>query len=310
MAHFADAQAQLRQAIRLIFTGDAEALASLIDGCPEVVSERDDMLNGSTALHIAVGEDMLECVQALLARGAAVDERDGEGRTPLHQAVECMAIDAIEVLMREGADAGAESSSGASPLSLATTGFDGTEDAEEPEDEESDDEDGPTAPPLPRRNRLVCRLLGAADDASAELDPRAWALPTMDAHDFECAFAAVAPHDLVYGARVQLIVTAAADDDDQSSYDDEDDEDDNEDISECVEVELIERSPDGRWRCWLTETPRQINYKAPQLMLVRGREIVVDSHAVPAAAPGAFLGAVSEGAVEDVDAALGDLAVD
>lgn len=78
--------------------------------------------NGQTILHVAaMGMVSRERFAMLVALGADVDARDADGRTPLHAAAEervwfAGASDALEVLLAAGADVHARDAAGRTPL--------------------------------------------------------------------------------------------------------------------------------------------------------------------------------------------------
>lgn len=58
--------------------------------------------SGWTGLHYAAGYGLLDLIELMLARGAALDSRDDEGRTPLEVAMEEKQTEAVEMLRRGG----------------------------------------------------------------------------------------------------------------------------------------------------------------------------------------------------------------
>ena len=72
-----------------------------------------------TALHRAAAEGHVDCVEALLAHGAAVDAVTKSGATPLFAAAECDSRDVVEVLIASGADVDLANMDGRTPLSMA-----------------------------------------------------------------------------------------------------------------------------------------------------------------------------------------------
>lgn len=77
--------------------------------------------DGSTALHIMVMRNRLECVVALLSHQAEVDIPDKEGNTPLHIAVKQENVPIIQALIVFGADLNALNNDGHTPRHLITT---------------------------------------------------------------------------------------------------------------------------------------------------------------------------------------------
>jgi ankyrin repeat protein len=71
---------------------------------------------GGTPLHYAVGEGRNEIAKLLIAKGANVNAKDGNGSTPLHYA---NTKEIAEPLIAEGANVNAKNKDGKTPLDLA-----------------------------------------------------------------------------------------------------------------------------------------------------------------------------------------------
>ena len=309
-----DLEEQTSACVRACFRGDVEALKAVLAATPDAARGADASFNDSTPLHVAVGEGELACARALLAAGADPNARDCEGRTPLHQieykcsadlagavldaggdpkatdrrgwtplhcAAAMMAVDAAAALLERGADPDAAAADGLTAVAIAARGDpDDVDDVCGDHDDDygdvfgARDAGGAAPPPLPRRNHLVLEALLAAS-SKPETDAPPWVTPDLDRHDF-----ALAPYDAPAddlwrpGAVVDVRVMAAIDGDDS----DEDSADEETDVvEENVSAQLIERGGpgDGFWRCFLVATPPRLEEKAPQLMLLKGRELVV-----------------------------------
>lgn len=72
--------------------------------------------NPVTALHLAHGSDA--CTRILLACGANVGAKDGDGRTPLHWAAGTGNFDVVRLLVNAGADINAAAKDGLTPLAI------------------------------------------------------------------------------------------------------------------------------------------------------------------------------------------------
>ncbi|XP_068618165.1 85/88 kDa calcium-independent phospholipase A2 [Battus philenor] len=71
--------------------------------------------DGRTALHVMVQRGRLDCVIALLSRGAEHSTGDKEGNTPLHLAVKQNNISIVQALIVFGADLEAKNNAGVTP---------------------------------------------------------------------------------------------------------------------------------------------------------------------------------------------------
>jgi cytohesin len=86
--------------------------------------ERGDAMNATTkhmgeALQLAAAEGDRGFVDALLAKGAGVDDRGTGGVTPLHRAAESNHVELVRFLLAKGADVGARTDGGWTPLHAA-----------------------------------------------------------------------------------------------------------------------------------------------------------------------------------------------
>lgn len=78
---------QLEKLIEAVERGDLAEVASILEGHPELVHERDQ--SGATALHYAAFGGHRPIVEQLVKRGADVNARDGRfGATPTGWAIE------------------------------------------------------------------------------------------------------------------------------------------------------------------------------------------------------------------------------
>lgn len=78
---------QLKKLIEAVERGDLAEVASILEGHPELVHERDQ--SGATALHYAAFGGHRPIVEQLVKRGADVNARDGRfGATPTGWAIE------------------------------------------------------------------------------------------------------------------------------------------------------------------------------------------------------------------------------
>ena len=103
----------IREAIE---EGDVAGLARMLGATPadSVVSS-----DGRTLLMVAVGETNLPAVELLIARGAALDVRDGYGATALAIAAQMGFQEAVELLLAARADPNTRDVSGMTPLDIA-----------------------------------------------------------------------------------------------------------------------------------------------------------------------------------------------
>lgn len=76
--------------------------------------------NGSTALHIMVMRNRLECVVALLSHGADPNIQDKEGNTPLHIAVKQQTVTIIQTLVIFGTNLNIVNNESCTPRHLIT----------------------------------------------------------------------------------------------------------------------------------------------------------------------------------------------
>ena len=293
-----DDEAATFDAVRLVFKGDADGLQALLDKKPNAAKGHDDTFNDATALHVAVGETQPACARALLNAGADANARDVERRTPLHQvdancprvlidilvagggdvkatdargwtplhaAAAAMAVNACAALLTNGADASAKAKDGLTALDIATAGDPDDVDDLNFADLGLDDADGEDPGPLPRRNHFLVELLvKAGAGAPGEFK---WLAPDLDRHDFELKPGADF-ESYAAGEIVEINVTAAVDD--FSSDESEGEESDT--VEATARFMLVERQGD-LWRGYLVDTV--LPEKAPQLMLLPGRELVV-----------------------------------
>lgn len=79
--------------------GNAEGLRALLKQEGVDANQADD--EGRTALHFASGYNEVECMQALLDAGAAVDALDGNENSALHYAAGYGNIEAARLLMEK-----------------------------------------------------------------------------------------------------------------------------------------------------------------------------------------------------------------
>mmetsp|Transcript_21572 Transcript_21572/g.26807 ORF Transcript_21572/g.26807 Transcript_21572/m.26807 type:complete len:313 (-) Transcript_21572:81-1019(-) len=290
-------------AVRLVFSGSLEELKQVLEEAPDVCTAADSTFNDSTPLHVAVGENeeacafailqacpeavqcrdiedrtplmhvcadtSIELIRALLNAGAAVDAIDKGGRSVLHYAVEMHNVDAVEELLVAGANPNLAAISSETPVSLAM-GLS--------EDENDDDDEEDSA--LPTRNVLICRSLGSRVGEPNLLGDCNWsAIPNLEEHDFQ-ATVFQAPFSNENGAQLKLTIAVAVEnDDDELQISEEENETT---IHEAiVDAELLEVCPESaaearsKFRVFLKQTPVELFNLRPELLLVRGRELVV-----------------------------------
>lgn len=286
MASFQDASFQdSARVVRLVFAGDHEELRSILT--PDLARSRDPSLNLSSPLHVAVGENEETCVdvilevcgeavhcrdieertplhhcgtltssatvQKLLSAGADVRARDRRQLTPLHYAVEAMAADAVEALLTGGADP-----SGLLDVARGLAKLD-------PDEEESQES------ALMSSNYLVAKSLGLRLGEDIDALDFDWDQNIVDLedHDFQATLFSP-PTSREKGARLRLTLAAVGDDDD-----DEDDEEQT--LHEAVvDAELLGLNLDATLlRCFLIVTPPDLFELRPDLLLVKGRELLI-----------------------------------
>ena len=98
----------VRRAVR---EGDRAVLTRLLDEDPELVHTGEDLdererpsdTRGMTLLHVAVAANQVEIVDVLIARGAALDARNADGRMALHDCFELARDDIAQRLIKAGA---------------------------------------------------------------------------------------------------------------------------------------------------------------------------------------------------------------
>lgn len=94
-------------------------LATLIGQMKKLVDIRDK--NGNKPLHFAARANSAECIQLLLANGAAVDAANLMGQTALHVAASFGRAHAYRLLVQAGANETIEDFSGQTPRAIAQT---------------------------------------------------------------------------------------------------------------------------------------------------------------------------------------------
>ena len=77
---------------------------------------------GETPLHVMVEKERVECVNALLWRGASAAAVDNQGNTVLHKAIPTDNLTLIQTIIVFGADVNLPNSQGISPRHMAATG--------------------------------------------------------------------------------------------------------------------------------------------------------------------------------------------
>lgn len=281
-------QQSAAEAVHLVFAGRIEELKRLVAHCPEVAACQDESFNESTPLHVAVAEGDEACAWVLLnaypscatvrdledrlaihhvgpttsrdlAHALAAAEpnaRDKHGRTALHYAAENMAVDAVNALLAAGADPNVECEDGHTPMSMTT--------AQAHHDDDDEDE-------LPRSNYLIRQALAArlGEPVCVTAD---WELEAdLDTHDFTVSFFE-AP-DCQPGCLVKLSLTCL----DRDAEEEVDDDTEETTVVEAtVQAQLLQANEDNtKWLCFLTETSQLIYDTCPDLMLVKGRELIV-----------------------------------
>lgn len=80
-----------------------------------------DKEEGRTALHMAVDRGLMDVVEFLLERKAAVNLADNDGQTPLHYACICEHEGVVKVLLAHDADPNIEDHAGDTPRDVATS---------------------------------------------------------------------------------------------------------------------------------------------------------------------------------------------
>ena len=97
--------------------GDKAAVEALLAKGADVNAK-----NGGkrTPLYTGACEGKRDIVELLLAKGADVNAKDNNGKTPLHEAARCGRKDVIELLLDKGADINAKDNYGDTPLNTAT----------------------------------------------------------------------------------------------------------------------------------------------------------------------------------------------
>ena len=106
--------------IEAVKTGDAEAVAALLDRSADVDAAEPD---GTTALHWAAHNDDLRLVAELLEAGAAADATTRYGVAPLALAATNGSAEVLRLLLDAGADPNRASGEGETPLmTVARTG--------------------------------------------------------------------------------------------------------------------------------------------------------------------------------------------
>jgi ankyrin repeat protein len=124
-AHLLDAGAPLEAVaygevtplLQAVFNDDVELVRLLLDRGAQL----DRLYGGESALHIAAADGKEQLLALLLARGAAVDQPDGEGATPLTVAAgsNCGHGRIVAALLAAGADPQHRCAAGLTPLDWA-----------------------------------------------------------------------------------------------------------------------------------------------------------------------------------------------
>mmetsp|Transcript_1390 Transcript_1390/g.4060 ORF Transcript_1390/g.4060 Transcript_1390/m.4060 type:complete len:313 (+) Transcript_1390:92-1030(+) len=286
------------RAVRLVFSGDAEALREMLT--EEVAVASDPSFNQSSPLHVAVGENEVECIAAILEKnGASVHCRDVEQRTPLHHLTPTTSPETVQRLVDAGADPNARDMRGFTPLHYAVDamGADAVEallvagaDARPTasalvEDKPSlldvarglkrmfvdDDQDEDDEPAMPLANYAIAQSL--ASRLGEDLDPVELPEATLDDHEFQATVFSP-PDSRQPMARLRLTLAVYGDD-----ASDESEQDDQALHEFVVDAQLVAvtQSPSS-WvtlRCCLASTDAALFELRPDLLLVKGRELAI-----------------------------------
>lgn len=89
--------------------------AALQSGAGTIINTR-DVTSGETALHIVTARRDLTWLQFLVAKGANVNARDGQGRTPLQVAITLGWRDGVGILLNRRANTEVANDAGETPL--------------------------------------------------------------------------------------------------------------------------------------------------------------------------------------------------
>eukprot|EP00798_Chlamydomonas_sp_ICE-L_P021508 gene21508-biopygen30221 len=111
-----DLDAPLHRAAR---NGHLECIKALLDRGAEVNIKCNV---GSTPLHSAAFYGRVECTRALLERGAEVNTQDNNGNAPLHFAAWNGYLECMKALLDSGAEVDAQDNNGSTPLHDAARG--------------------------------------------------------------------------------------------------------------------------------------------------------------------------------------------
>ena len=98
--------------------GERFKLMELVDKMRVNVNSVNRAADGWTALHYAVNEGKLKCVEFLLQRGANVNQRSGQARTPLHIACSRQNKCLTKILLQNGAQPNLQDEQGNTALHL------------------------------------------------------------------------------------------------------------------------------------------------------------------------------------------------
>lgn len=118
----APAQAQFSEGYRFLEAvrkKEGEKVESALSSAGSTIINTRDVTSGDTALHIVTARRDLTWLQFLLARGASVNARDGQGRTPLQVATNLGWRDGIDMLLRSKANTEVANDAGETPLIAA-----------------------------------------------------------------------------------------------------------------------------------------------------------------------------------------------